>query len=460
MAEREFIYDDNNDGIMDSYADEFDLNEDDRNDARGIDRDGDGDYEVITADTDYDGNPDMVFADDDNDGNFELLTADTNKDGELDFALDDTDGDGDFDVLYQDTNHDGNVDYIAEDTDGNGEFDNIELLDTDEDGNYDVIREDLDGDGIFETVREDTDHDGRWDVLTSWGEDEDGDGYSDSGTQERYEDTDGDGEFDKVTIFQYDKGDEVFEVLEICDLTEESEMPEEEVQEEEFVEVFPIFVDREENGVYYSELEHFDPETEGDDKIIGDPGAAMEYWDYQNYSGPCGLYAQKFIIEEMTGQEVDIDEMIAIAEENGWYNGSTSLVNQEKMLEYYGLECRNTCYNPRTPEERFPDIVECLENGGRVIVSIDADELWRGEHDFRGETWSDDEEPVWTPGEDKSNHAVEVIGIDYRNSEEPMIILNDSGSQNGCGIMVPYSAFMDAWEDSNAHMVTCYRSEE
>lgn len=67
------------------------------------------------------------------------------------------------------------------------------------------------------------------------------------------------------------------------------------------------------------------------------------------------------------------------------------------------------------------DIRECLESGGKVIVSIDADEIWFGE--------SDD---LFTPG-DGPNHAVEVIGIDYSNPDEPMVILNDSGNPNGCG---------------------------
>ena len=53
------------------------------------------------------------------------------------------------------------------------------------------------------------------------------------------------------------------------------------------------------------------------------------------------------------------------------------------------------------------------------------------------------------------NHAVQVIGIDYSNPDEPMVILNDSGTPDGCGEMVPLDTFLDAWEDGNCQMITC-----
>ena len=90
------------------------------------------------------------------------------------------------------------------------------------------------------------------------------------------------------------------------------------------------------------------------------------------------------------------------------------------------------------------DNEECLEEGGKVIVAIDADEIWHGEG---GDLFS----PNAT-----ANHAVEVIGIDYTNPEKPMVILNDSGSPNGRGEMVPLDDFLDAWKDSECQMIKCY----
>ena len=56
-----------------------------------------------------------------------------------------------------------------------------------------------------------------------------------------------------------------------------------------------------------------------------------------------------------------------------------------------------------------------------------------------------------------ANHAVEVIGIDYSDPEHPMVILNDSGPQNGCGEMVPLDQFLDAWQDGDNLMIECYK---
>ena len=78
------------------------------------------------------------------------------------------------------------------------------------------------------------------------------------------------------------------------------------------------------------------------------------------------------------------------------------------------------------------------------IVAIDANEIWYGEGD-----------DLFSPSSG-ANHAVEVIGIDYSDPDHPMVILNDSGSPNGKGEMVPLGDFMDAWKDGECQMIKCY----
>ena len=36
-----------------------------------------------------------------------------------------------------------------------------------------------------------------------------------------------------------------------------------------------------------------------------------------------------------------------------------------------------------------------------------------------------------------------------------MVIVNDSGAPEGCGIAIPAETFMDAWEDSSCYMIEC-----
>ena len=143
---------------------------------------------------------------------------------------------------------------------------------------------------------------------------------------------------------------------------------------------------------------------------------------------------------ERLGEDAASRKVIARAcEANGWFteeSGGTTL-NMNKVLDYYGVE------NEVSFNNSIDDIRECLENGGKVIVSVDADEIWFA-----------DDDSIFTPGE-ATNHAVEVIGIDYSDPDEPMVILNDSGTDNGCVSMVPLDVFVDAWEDGNCHMISC-----
>ena len=90
------------------------------------------------------------------------------------------------------------------------------------------------------------------------------------------------------------------------------------------------------------------------------------------------------------------------------------------------------------------DIENCLNNGGKVIVSIDANEIWYG-HDNN----------IFSPAS-SANHAVEVIGVDRSDPEHPMVILNDSGNPNGRGEMIPLDIFEATWGDGDSQMIACY----
>ena len=137
---------------------------------------------------------------------------------------------------------------------------------------------------------------------------------------------------------------------------------------------------------------------------------------------------------------IEINEFVSVAEEKGWFSDDfgTTFLNTNKMLDYYGIENEMSFHND------IGDIEDCLNEGGRVIVAIDADEIWYGEGN-----------DLFSPNS-TANHAVEVIGIDYTDTEHPMVILNDSGSPNGRGEMIPLEDFMDAWKDGECQMIKCY----
>lgn len=181
----------------------------------------------------------------------------------------------------------------------------------------------------------------------------------------------------------------------------------------------------------------FDPAMSNPDLVAGDPVEDMQHWEFQGNTNRCAIYAQKFVIEEALGREVPIEELVAVAEENGWYNDGTTSLNMDKLLEYYGID----------KEMSFDNDIDSLENalneGKNVIVGLDSDQIWYGV-----------ENNIFSP-ETNANHAVQVIGIDRTNPDYPMVVLNDSGTIDGCGELVPLEVFKDAWNAGDAQMIIC-----
>jgi len=153
------------------------------------------------------------------------------------------------------------------------------------------------------------------------------------------------------------------------------------------------------------------------------------------------------MLESLTGQDFDEEELRQEAIDNGWYTpgAGTPLGQMGAILEAHGI-----------PVEReyggtVDSIESTLEHGGKVMVAIDADETWNAGKDDANDDLLGDVGGI--PGQD-ANHAVEVIGVDRSDPDHPMVILNDPGHPDGRGMMVPLDEFQDAWEDSGNYMVS------
>ncbi len=378
------------------------------------DRNGDGieDALYMGVDYDYDGRVDYAaqYLDNDGNGSFETIVEEY-----------DNDGDGKFDmkITSVDLTDDGvaNVEEVQMDTNNSGSYDTmVQQIDENGDGNPEYVQrgQDYNDDGQFDSLRvyEDTTGDGQMDMLTEI-YDSDGDGQLDRANV--HYDFDGDGKNDYTEVCQYDPSTGM--VTPIRDM--------------------PSYGDNI-GGTFYQELDNFEPSADYPNGISGDPASSMNHWEYQGDTNRCALYSQMFIIEEFTGQDLDIVTFENEAEGQGWFDNGTTLLNLNKMLDYYGIENEMSFHND------IDDIDQCLNEGGRVIVAIDAYEIWYGQGD-----------DLFSPTS-SGNHAVEVIGIDRSDPENPMVILNDSGNPNGRGVMIPLDDFMDAWQDSEFQMVECY----
>ena len=303
-------------------------------------------------------------------------------------------------------------------------FDTVQLnFDLDGDGIADVYAQevDLDGDGIADALAFDMDSDG---ILDSYALDSNGDGVTDLFMSEF--DTDGDGITDKFMVMSDEDGDGVYETGELYDYD----------ASDGTLELINLEGDFDTD---YDTMDNFDPDNYDPDDISGDPAHSMEEWEFQGDTNRCAIYSQKFVIDELTGEDMDIEDLADLAEENGWFTeeGGTPLLNMNKILDYYGIDNEMSFHND------MDDLKECLDAGGKAIVSIDSGEVWEGESDS-----------LFDPS-DGADHAVEVIGIDYSDPDDPMVILNDSGHPDGCGELVPMDTFIDAWEDGGCQMIAC-----
>jgi len=349
--------------------------------------------------------------------------VDLNGDGinDTDMLFNDSNGDGIFDnqSFFSDVNGDGILEEVSQlDTNGDGYFDTTMIMeDTQGDGAADIISStvDINGDGIFEATATDvdSDFDGIIDIHYEQQQiDENGDGIIDTvifGT-----DTNLDGIFDSVEIYQDTNNDG-------------------------FLELVPFAIPTDNDYVVPSEydtMQNFDPGTDPS-VVTGEPSEDMQHWEFQGNTNRCALFSQMFAIEELTGQDINIEDFADTAEQHGWFteDGGTMPDDMNKMLDFYGID------SDMKTGATMDDIINTLDNGGKVIVAVDGDEIWDANHDSNN----------YAPND--PNHAIEIIGIDNSDPSNPMVIINDSGHPDGCGEMVPVDQFVNAWEDSDFQIV-------
>lgn len=183
----------------------------------------------------------------------------------------------------------------------------------------------------------------------------------------------------------------------------------------------------------------FDPDKIENGNIIGDPEEYIDNWHIQETDYSCAVAAQEFVIEELLDVSIDESDLREIAFENGWLSEAGTVYSDiGKLMEHMGISVERSFNNT------LEDLCKCLEKGHQSIVFLDSDELWSGKN-----------EELFCPGMD-ANHAIQVIGVDVSDPNDPMIILNDSGVANGAGAMVSADLFMGAWEDSGCYMVEAY----
>ena len=99
----------------------------------------------------------------------------------------------------------------------------------------------------------------------------------------------------------------------------------------------------------------------------------------------------------------------------------------------------------------FTTLIRELEAGHKILVGVDYVELWNNSVITNSQVEAD----IHTPGiNTRANHAIWITGIDLSDPDNPMIIINDSGQEDGAGQRYTLSTFFSAWEDSEYNFVS------
>lgn len=189
-------------------------------------------------------------------------------------------------------------------------------------------------------------------------------------------------------------------------------------------------------------------------KIFGEdgfgPDGGLDPVIYQGNEGVCAIRSQQIILRDY-GIDVSLDELKQYAITNGWYDSSPEGGTPMWAIGNLLLSCNVSCH--QSVDNTVYDLVNELAQGHRVIVGVDANELWADRnHDTIGgvKEWFKDFFVGETP-----NHALVVAGVDVNpdNPDDIKVILTDPGTGD---LRIEYKLhdFMDAWKDSQCFMVS------
>lgn len=154
----------------------------------------------------------------------------------------------------------------------------------------------------------------------------------------------------------------------------------------------------------------------------------------QLQSDTCAIKSQQIVLHSFG---IDIPETLLTMEATtkGYYipgQGSNPYA-LGNLLEDHGVSTHSKT------NATIYDLMFELAQGHKIIVGVDADELWRPSfyNDLFGE---------------QANHALVVTGIDTSNPLDMRVIITDPGTGD-VARSYPVEQFLDAWHDSACFMV-------
>jgi len=180
---------------------------------------------------------------------------------------------------------------------------------------------------------------------------------------------------------------------------------------------------------------------------------------WQGNQPTCAIRSQEIILRDY-GIFHTQDELVEFATQNGWFDpdpetGGTDKYAVGNILDACGIPTK------RVDDATIYDIISELKAGHRVIVSVDADELWVKKEPNLFKRLA---AQVTNKANDKiqdflglegANHALVVAGVNV-NPKDPSdisVTLIDSGTGDVC-IEYSFKDFHNAWSDGHCKMIS------
>lgn len=176
--------------------------------------------------------------------------------------------------------------------------------------------------------------------------------------------------------------------------------------------------------------------------IAGDIRESIKCWHHQELPKSCAVASQAFVIRELKGIDVTEKELVKLAESKGWFDkeSGTTMNDIGRLAEKYGL------VSEQLSDLNLDEIEMRVGRGERLIAAVNAETLILKEY-------ADD--PL-APLYMKPNHAVEIIGVDRNDANNPKIIINDPGVEDGAGNVYEWTDFKKSFSPHGAYAVSIH----